>query len=92
MSMYKHAQTQIVHTNRYQYCLYQSSSYYLKILVKTERIEKTSPEQIFLTMCHPAMFTLITGSQVNLPWLKTFTCAIYECTADSLEKETEKTC
>lgn len=47
-------------------------------------------EKTFLTMCHPAMFTLITGSQVNLPWLKTFTCAIYQCTADGLEKETGK--
>lgn len=55
-----------------------------------DRIEKTNAEQTFLTMCHPAMFTLITGSQVNLPWLKTFTCAIYQCTADGLEKRNRK--
>lgn len=64
---------------------------YVKVLGKADRVEKKNPEQTFLTMCHPAMFTLITGSQVNLPWLKTFTRAIYQCTADGLEKETENT-
>ena len=40
--------------------------------------------QIFLTVCHPAMFTLIASPQVNLPRLETLTCAVHQCAADGL--------
>lgn len=43
--------------------------------------------QIFLTMCHPAMFTLIASPQVNLPRLKTFTCAVHQCATDGLKNK-----
>lgn len=43
--------------------------------------------QIFLTMCHPAMFTLIASPQVNLPRLKTFTRAVYQCATDGLKNK-----
>lgn len=43
--------------------------------------------QIFLTMCHPAMFTLIASPQVNLPRLKTLTCAVYQCATDGLKNK-----
>lgn len=43
--------------------------------------------QIFLTMCHPAMFTLIASPQVNLPRLKTFTRTVYQCASDGLENK-----
>lgn len=46
--------------------------------------------QIFLTMCHPAMFTLIASPQVNLPRLKTFTRAVYQRTTDGLKNRAGK--
>lgn len=43
----------------------------------------------WLTMCHPTMFALVTGPQVDLAWLEAFTSAIYQCAADGL-KERDK--
>lgn len=40
-------------------------------------------------MCHPTMFALVTGPQVDLAWLEAFTSAIYQCAADGL-KERDK--
>lgn len=46
--------------------------------------------QIFLTVCHPAMFTLIASPQVNLPRLETFTRAVDQCAADGLKQRGKK--
>lgn len=57
----------------------------MHIHTNTTRTERKV--QIFLTMCHPAMFTLIASPQVNLPRLKTFTRAVYQCATDGLKNK-----
>lgn len=41
-----------------------------------------------LTMSYPAMFALVTCSQVNLSRLETLTCAVYQSAANGLQKHT----
>lgn len=53
--------------------------------MNTTRTERKA--QLFLTMCHPAMFALVASPQVNLPRLKTFARAVYQCATDGLESK-----